>query len=273
MENASEQIRELYARFGLAYYESEVLHRSLCVIYALGTFEKPESITRPRLDEKLTYAYSLTFGRVINETKHIFSTEIQNKLDIALAKRNYLAHKFWFEKNYLMFREQGVIKLHDELMKYVDYFTSLDKIIQNYFRPIRQKFGITDELLKSEYERLLDGKPDDPLISQRPLKKLERIINAWDVEIEEGINTQVFETDDGYFWQLCDVGLGWSIFSEQESSWKLNKEIQQFLPVNLNPRPAISEPWNYEFQLSKGAIFFIKRGKKEKSYSWGIKDK
>jgi len=273
MDDKSELLRELYARFGLAYYESEVLHRSLCVIYALGTFDKPESITRPRMDEKLTYAYSLTLGRVINETKHIFSNEIQNKLDIALSKRNYLAHKFWFEKNYLMFREQGVIKLHDELMKYVNYFSSLDKTIQNYFRPIRQKFGITDELLEETFRELEKGEPDEPLLSQRKLKKQELIIRAWNVEIDNSIVTQVFESDDGCLWQLCDVGLGWTILKKKELYWEINQEIQSFLPAKINPRPNINQPWNYEFHLLKDKILFIRRGKKDKSYTYGIREK
>jgi hypothetical protein len=84
MDEQSELVKEVFAGFGTAYYESEVLHRSLCHVYALATFETPESVTRPRLDEKLTFAYSLTLGQVIKESKHIFPTDIQEQLDLPI---------------------------------------------------------------------------------------------------------------------------------------------------------------------------------------------
>ena len=84
MDEKSELIKEVFARFGTAYYESEVLHRGLCSVYALATFDKPESVTRPRIDEKLTYTYSLTLGQVIKESKYLFPNDIQEQLEIAL---------------------------------------------------------------------------------------------------------------------------------------------------------------------------------------------
>jgi hypothetical protein len=272
VDEQSELIKEVFARFGTAYYESEVLHRGLCNIYALATFDKPESVTRPRLDEKLTYAYSHTLGQIIKESKHLFPTEIQEKLDLALSKRNFLAHHFWFEKNHLMFDEQGLLQLQQQLIAFTEFFDELDKTISKFFQPIRQKFGITDQMIQDIYERLLHGDQDEPLISQRTPKKQERLVKVWDVEVNDGLITQVFETDDGNLWQLSDVGLGWSKFAKPESHWKVNEILQRYLPVNINARPSISESWNYEFQLAKGAVFWVKPGKREKSYTWGIKE-
>lgn len=60
----SELIREVYARFGLAYYQSECLHRGLCIVYAISGLPPPDLITRPRVEERLALAYSLTLGDV-----------------------------------------------------------------------------------------------------------------------------------------------------------------------------------------------------------------
>jgi len=271
MDNQSELIKEVFAQFGAAYFESEVLHRGLCNVYALASFDKPESITRPRIDEKLSYSFSLTLGQVINEAKHLFPDDIQQLLDLALSKRNYLAHHFWFEQNYLMFDEKGLLQLQQELIEFTDFFDSLDKKITEFFHPIRKKFGLSDEIIQEAYERLLKGEKDKPLISQRKPKKQERIVRVWDVEIANGLISQIFETDDGNLWQLCDIGLGWSRFEKSESNWKINENIQKYLPANINPRPLISEAWNYEFHLTKEALLWVRPGKREKSYTWGIK--
>jgi hypothetical protein len=272
MDKQSELIKEVFTRFGIAYYESEVLHRGLCNIYTLATFDKPENATRPRIDEKLTYAYSLTLGQVIKESKDLFPTEIQEQLNLALSKRNFLAHHFWFKNNYLMFDEQGLLQLQKELIDFTDFFDELDKTISNFFQPIQHRFGITDEMIQEIYEKLLHGDQDEPLISQRTLKKQEHLVKVWDVEVNDSLVTQIFETDDGNFWQLSDVGLGWSRYTKPEFHWKINEKIQRYLPTNINPRPPISESWNYKFQLAKGAVFWVKPGKRQNSYTWGISE-
>ncbi len=272
MDEQSELIKEVFARFGTAYFESEVLHRGLCNIYTLATFDKSESVTRPRVDEKLKYAYSLTLGQIIRESKHLFPNNIQEQLELALSKRNFLAHRFWFEKNHLMFAEQGLLQLQRELIEFTDFFDSLDKTISSFFYPIRQKFGITDEMLQGIYEGMLQGKQDEPLLAQRIPKKQERIVRVWDVEVAVGLTTQIFETNDSNLWQLSDVGLGWTKFIKPEPHWKINEQFQKYLPSNITSRPTMSESWNYEFRLAKGAIFWIKRGKRETSYIWGIRN-
>lgn len=270
MENEAELIKEVFARFGTAYYQSEVLHRGLCNVYALGTFDKAESITRPRIEEKLAFSYALTLGQVIEKSKGLFPEIIQQRLDFALTKRNYLAHHFWFERNYLMFDEKGLLELYQELIEITDLFESLDEAITEFFEPIRRSFGLTDELIQQSYNRLLSGEQDEPLITQRPPKKQERIIKAWDVKVTDNLTTQIFETDDGYLWQFCDVGMGWSRFEKPAADWVINENIQKYLPANINPRPS-AVSWDYEFKLAKGAVLWVKPGKRKKSYTWGIK--
>jgi hypothetical protein len=58
-EPDAELIREVYARFGAAYYFSEVLHRGLSNAYVIAPFEKSEGVTGPRIDERMANAFSL----------------------------------------------------------------------------------------------------------------------------------------------------------------------------------------------------------------------
>ena len=270
MDNKTVLIKEVFTRFGKAYFQSEVLHRGLCNVYAFATLDQAESATRPRIEEKLVIAYSLTLGQVIEKSKGLFPDIIQQHLEFALAKRNYLAHHFWFECNYLMFNKEGLLKLYQELDEIAGFFEDLDESITEYFEPMRRSFGVTDELLQQSYDRLLKGVHDEPLITQRPPKKQERIIKAWDIKVADNLITQIFETDDGCLWQFCDVGLGWCRFDKPAVDRVINEKIQKYLPANINPRPSDS-PWDYEFKLTKGAVLWVKPGKREKSYTWGIK--
>lgn len=266
MDEFSELTKEIFARYGLAYYESEVLHRGLCNFYVLATFKNPESITRARVEEKFVYAFSLTLGQIISETIVFFQEDIKEKLEIALEKRNYLAHHFWYEENYLMYDEQGLIQLKNELMDYADYFDELDSEIQEYLRNIQIKFGITDDMIRNIYEQLILGEKNEPLISHRRPQKKERIVRVWDVEVDDNLVTHVFESDDGTLWQLCDVGLGWTRFTKPEETWKLDEKIQRYLPAEISPRPDINDSWNYEFFLAHGCTLHIQPGKKSGTY-------
>ncbi|MBZ0304053.1 MAG: hypothetical protein K8J31_30215 [Anaerolineae bacterium] len=269
-------IKETYAKFGLAYYLSEVLHRSLCVVYAMLTFDKKEDATRPRIEEKISLAFSLTLGQLIGELKHPFEEllpeEISLRLDDALAKRKFLAHHFWYERIHLMYDAQDVLTLIEELDAYADLFDKLEQEISAYFMPRFSQFGITDGLLQERLAKLKAGDVEEPLITQRRPKKRELILRAWDVNVPDiiGYHVQVFESDDGCLWQLCDVGLGWTRFESVTPDWKINEAIQRYLPANINPRPEILGPWNYDFQLAKGATLKIRRNHGEKAYSWDI---
>jgi hypothetical protein len=176
LDVSEESIKEVYARFGLAYYHSEVLHRGLCVLYALMSFEKGEDITRPRLGEKLARAYSLTLGQVIEEAKKLVPNELKQPLELAVEKRNYLAHHFWFERIHLMYSEQGLQEMSQELTELGEIFNKLDNEINEYFKPKREALGITDEVIEQAANKLLVGELEEPLISQRPPKKQERIV-------------------------------------------------------------------------------------------------
>jgi hypothetical protein len=271
MEVPEELIKEVFAHFGAAYYHSDVLHRGLCNAYALMTFKKPEDATRPRIEEKLALAFSLTLGQVIEKAKDLLPVNLQQRLEVALSKRNYLAHHFWFDRSPLMFSEQGLLELREELLEYIDLFSKLDEEITAYFRPKREAFGVTDELIFESLNKLIAGEPDEPLISQRLPKKQERVVRVWDVKVGDNLTAQIFETEDGCLWQFSDIGLGWTRFDKPMLNWTINERIQKYLPANINPRPPITEPWNYAFVLSGGAVLWVKRGKRERSYTWGIK--
>lgn len=119
-------MKELFAEFGVTYHHSEALCKGFGIFYALMSFRDTNDATIPRLEEKLVEAGSLTLGIVIDKVKPLVSIDMQNRLDHALEKRNYLAHNFWCERAYDMSLESGVIELINEIDDSRKLFEELD---------------------------------------------------------------------------------------------------------------------------------------------------
>jgi hypothetical protein len=147
-----ELIKEVYARFGLAYYHSECLHRELGNTYSFLTFREPSHITTHRAEEKMAYAYSLTLGKLVDELKDLLSEDLYKRLDFAVERRNFLAHHFWYERIHKMRTEDDVLSLIDELAELANLFDKLDEEVQAYFSNKWEELGITPDLLKTVLE-------------------------------------------------------------------------------------------------------------------------
>lgn len=265
-----EKIKEMFAHFGRAYYFSECLHKELANYHAIVDFQSSSHITRPRVEEKLQLAFSLTLGQLFDQLRDRFPIEMQDALSVAIEKRNFLAHHFWFERSYLMFSLDGVSQMIQELEGMSGLFTKVDKQVSVFTKSKHEQMGITDEVLQYAFEEAKAGKPLEPFPDFRKIKKQERIVNAWEVTLQNGNKPLIFESEDGCLWQLCEVGLGWT-YCEKKANWKIKAEIQHYLPANINPRPKGIKPWDYHFNLSKAAIFWVKPGRKPKTFLWGVK--
>ncbi len=263
--------RELFARFGLAYYHSECLHKELCNYLTISGFPSSDGITRPRIEEKLSQAFALPLGLVVEKLRPVLPEDLLPDLEAAVKRRNFLAHHFWFGRAHLMFTASGIDKMIEELDAMSEQFHELDERCTERFAQKKQELGITDEVIQSALDECKAGKPMEPLSTKRKLKKQERMIRAWEFALPSGQKPIVFETEDGCLWQLCEVGLGWTYYDAIEDNWTEVEQISQYLPATINPRPPGFEPWKYEIKLSKGATFWVRPGRQEKTFKWGIR--
>ena len=133
--------------------------------------------------------------------------------------------------------------LVNELAEDTELFSQLDAEIEKLFRPQHSRVGLTPEILPFVLADALSGKGLEPLNQQRKPKKMETIAAVFDVPLSSGRSHLIFQTDDGAFWQLCDVGLGWTAYYKVDSSWSAAKKFVGLLPVRVNPRPPTSAPW------------------------------
>lgn len=264
-------IREVLAEFGDAYFYSENLHRELCHGHAFLSFDDPAHITLPRLIEVLESSYATTLGQVIKAIEKFVPSDLNELLKETLNIRNFMAHRFWFERVHLMYSEEGLLEMIDELAEYKNQLVDADRKASEHFKPLYKKFGIEQELINKCLIDVVEGQPPDPPFPQRKLKSQETIIHVWITNMQSG-NVLLFETEDNTIWQLCDVGLGWSYHQSVNTDWIPYHELEKYLPAIINPRPKRNAPWDYEFEFIPGVYFWVKPGKKERTIAWGVKE-
>ena len=271
MEASSDQVKEVYTRFGLAYYYAEVLHRGLCILYALSRVPKEGGLIRPRFEEHLSDAFSSTLGRIVNWVIPILPSDMIPRLQAALDHRNFLAHHFWYERIHLVTTSAGVSQLINELSTYEDTFRALDGEIDKCVEPFMSGVGVTDDMVREALASVLRGEPEEPMIRQRRPKKQELIVAVYDVPVEGGGSAPIFQADDGTLWQLCDAGLGWTAYDQVEGSWRPSEAFRGLLPAWINPRPTMQEPWHFEIPFGRGATLVVGPGRKPRRFRWRIR--
>ena len=98
-------------------------------MYSICTFRNRSDVIRPRLEEKLVYAFSLTMGNIFEEIKSFIPEELHANIKEAIEKRNFLAHYFWYERAHMMFTTKNVTQLINELNDYSELFNNIDEIL------------------------------------------------------------------------------------------------------------------------------------------------
>lgn len=273
-------IREMYAMFGLAYYQSECLHRELCIVLAWSGLPSRELITRPRVEERLAQAFSLTLGDVVRNLDGVLPAELAGEIREAVDIRNFLAHHFWFERVHLMFSVTNVRQLITELDGYAGMFDRLHSIVSQWQESMHAKLGFTDEVIEKSLCRILAGELEEPLPDKQAVKELEkrlgkrqRLIRVWEcaLELEHGGRPLIFQLADGSMWQLCDVGLDLTRFQEAGPGWTEHPAIKPYLPADIHPRPKTTAQWEYEFTLALGAVLWVKPCPQRQTFKWGVR--
>jgi hypothetical protein len=258
---SDDDVKEVYARFGLAYYMAEVIHRGLCNLYCAAQMPKDGPITGPRVEEHLRTAIGTTLGQLLPQLLPLMAPTLVPKAERAVERRNYLAHHFWYERIHLTSSLSGIEELLNELSAATDLFSEVNEEIEKLVLPFHSRIGLTPELLDRALAEAMSGKDMEPLNQQRKPKREETIVAAFDVPIASGRTLLVFQTDDGAIWQLCDGGLGWTNYEIADPAWPEAKKFAGLLPAKINPRPAVSAPWTFELQFGKKATLSVHPGK------------
>ena len=118
--DSAEQVKEVYAHFGLAIYLSQVLEHGIgnALVYAslipnnIGKI-RSSSEWHEKFDQFLGAHFEKTLGRMISalKTELTVPDDLESLLSAALKNRNWLAHHYFRERSDEFMNEAGRMKM------------------------------------------------------------------------------------------------------------------------------------------------------------------
>lgn len=165
MDSESEEVREVYAYYGLALYWASCLEQS--IFQHLLFFDHfPKAIATYKDTEKWEFEFDEfevqemkhTMGRLIRRLKDAGqpTKEIETSLDEALKARNWLVHSYFPERAVQFTLSDGRMKMIPELEALRDQFRECANLIDELTQPVMQKHGFTDEMQKKVMDDLVN---------------------------------------------------------------------------------------------------------------------
>ena len=153
----SEQIREVFAHYGLALYRAQCLERQLAMILASKYGPDPTRITRMDFDHSIEDMFSKTLGQLVRSIKELsaLNEDEEERLKNALETRNWLAHRYFWERAVELLSEAGRELMINELRDAISLFDKLDKVFTNETMEWADAFGITQQSVEREMDRLM----------------------------------------------------------------------------------------------------------------------
>ena len=152
-----EQIKEVYANFGLAMYQAHCLERQLAIILAAEYRPGPIGTTDTENGNVLEKLFSMTMGELVRKINEIgaLSEDERKRLNIALKTRNRLAHRYFWDRYVEFTSASGRDSMIDELRDAADQFSILFGLFSNKEVEWEESLGVTQHLWDQHVERLI----------------------------------------------------------------------------------------------------------------------
>ncbi len=157
-DNIGEQVKTVYAHFGLAIYQSQVLEHGLVnALLVLDLVPNKAKSARSQehwaslVDQFFDENFRHTLGRMIQNFKSVgpIPPNLETLLTKALEKRNWLAHHYFRERAEDFMSSSGREKMVAELEDAQNLFRDADKELEAAAKPLFDKYGFTEAKLKA----------------------------------------------------------------------------------------------------------------------------
>lgn len=168
--HGNELVKEVYARFGLAIYFAQVLEHGLVnALVVLDLIPARRHLVRSadewgeNVDSFMDRHFETTMGRMMRSLRDVAEvpSDLETLLRDALKKRNWLAHDFFRERAVEFMSRAGQDQMIQEIDDCLSRFQEADRQLEEVVKPLREKAGLTDEVLEREYRSMLgEIRPD-----------------------------------------------------------------------------------------------------------------
>lgn len=148
--------KEVYAFFGLAYYQAAVLEHGVLNLAVAMLAKRVPGVTAGDVEGLYQSFDKSTFGQVINAAKDKFDIPPGLEADLALAleKRNYLAHRFFVVHDVDFMAPAGRRAMIDELIGILKHLQSVDMRMDDIWMSAWESLGVTKEWIEQKKREL-----------------------------------------------------------------------------------------------------------------------
>lgn len=258
LDPESEQMREVYAVFGLAMYQAQNLEVELAIL--LAVFDDSKLMTAWDYDARFAESFESTFGTLVTnfaKVSNVDQEELLKRLEKAVEARNDLAHHYFWDRAAQFCTNEGRAQMITELVTIGNDFESLDRELGELACGIAHRRGLTRQILEAhttaEMKELMSGaaKPYRPERVPNPIE----IVAAYEWRTDDIIKSGlIMASKNGKYLLLGDRGLCYGPQTIPVNELVARPEFQRALPATVNPRPKKSAPWNYAIALANGYI-------------------
>jgi hypothetical protein len=149
------QIREVYARYGLAMYQAQVLEHGMVnaviIVRMMPTLHghPNRSAWEDAFDRAYDVEFAKTFGNMLRALASLNPPEeLLERLRSAKSERDRLAHRFFREHAEDLLSRSGRTKMIAECEDAIKMFSAIDANLEEHIRPQRERHGITNEWIE-----------------------------------------------------------------------------------------------------------------------------
>jgi hypothetical protein len=165
LDNESRHIREVLAYFGATMHSAQVLEHALVNALIYVQLIPAHAATPPLskdawavlFDSFTDKQFESTLGRLIANLRRAVSipSDLEGLFTHGLKIRNQLAHSYFRDRTVEFMTPEGRDIMIGELEKMGEILDEAEQRLAEAMRPIRARYGMTDEMLEREYQSKL----------------------------------------------------------------------------------------------------------------------
>jgi len=155
----AQQRRETFALYGLAMYHAQCVEKSIAIM--VSSVFNNDFINADGPDEREVIqdaVFSKTIGQLIKRLRKQVPvpSSLDMKLNEARAKRNWLAHEYFWTRAGEIMTTRGRDKMICELRETAEWFSNVDEHLTSIYEKLIVKAGISREMLNEDFRELID---------------------------------------------------------------------------------------------------------------------